>query len=444
MCTPAAVESGCRYPHGHMLQRVIEETILYAKDFLAYEIEDPESRAKYQGYLLGSLSRRARGDALHILLTKLARVSVNDFDADPWVLCVSNGLIDLRTGELIPHRPDALCTKQINLDYDPQATCPQFMEFIHWAMGGGPDATPEEQAHAEMMVDFLQRLFGCCTTGIFEKMIVFFYGKLGNNGKSVLLDTIREALGPYSGQLQIDALIASKSETSNNINADLMQLKGLRMAVSSEPEEDRTMNISRIKYLCGGGKVKARRLRADPVEFQMVCKLLVELNHLLKITNANDPIWNRVHCVPFLAEISEEKIDTGLREKLKTELPGILAWIVQGAAWYACSGIQFPAELNVIKQDYRVAADHFPLFVEDSIQSDAGSNVPVEQLWLTYEKWTQTNAETPLNHHQFKSRLQGQGFQQDRATVGGKQCRVWKGMKLICKAPGTGILARSL
>ena len=59
-------------------------------------------------------------------------------DANPWVLNVDNGTIDLRTGKLQRHRPDDLITKLAPVSYDP-GEVPHVGAFLNRAMGGNTD-----------------------------------------------------------------------------------------------------------------------------------------------------------------------------------------------------------------------------------------------------------------------------------------------------------------
>ena len=82
------------------------------------------------------------------------------------------------------------------------------MAFLYRIMGSHPDASESENANAEQLVSYLQRVFGCAATGKPEKLLFVLYGE-GNNGKTTLLEIIRDALGDkeYAGQVQVDSLM---------------------------------------------------------------------------------------------------------------------------------------------------------------------------------------------------------------------------------------------
>src|SRR5438874_3324301 len=164
------------------IQGLAEETLLHAKA-QACHIVDVDARRQFWKFIDSSCSRRSRENMIHLAETKVEAISINDFDTDPSILCVENGIIDLRNCEIRPHDRTTMCSKMIPIRYDADAECPEFMRFLNQIMGGGKNATVEEQKRAAELISTLQLLFGCAATGVFEKLVVFFYGPGGDNGK---------------------------------------------------------------------------------------------------------------------------------------------------------------------------------------------------------------------------------------------------------------------
>lgn len=206
----------------------------------------------------------------------MQQASASDFDQDPWALNTENGTVDLRTGTLRPHRLKDLLSKMIPLRYDQNAECPQLMAFLYRMMGSHADASEAENARATQMVSYLQKVFGCAATGKPEKLLFVFYGE-GDNGKTTLLELIRDALGDkeYAGQVQVDSLmIRPKEALSNNaVNTDLADLQGCRFVSSSEVEQGQRLSLSRVKYLTGLGQINAAAAREHdhlPADLQSI------------------------------------------------------------------------------------------------------------------------------------------------------------------------------
>ena len=127
-------------------------------------------------------------------------VSPDDLDADPWLLCVANGTVDLRTGELREHRRDDLITKWTPVAYDQRAECPQWAAFLDTIMAG-----------KQPLINFLQRTTGYSLSGSTAERALFFLHGVGANGKSTFLETVKAMLGDYAMRTPTDTLLDRKS-----------------------------------------------------------------------------------------------------------------------------------------------------------------------------------------------------------------------------------------
>ena len=239
-------------------------------------------------------------------------VRLSDFDDDPMLLGVANGVLDLRTGKLLPMSPDVLVSKRCNVAYDPAATCPRFVQFLK-------EVQPEKE-----MADFLLRLMGYCLTGDVSKQVFgFFYGH-GANGKSVFIELMAWLLGDYARKIATDMLMHHQRNPQGP-SPDIVSLKGLRLAFANETEEGRRLAEARVKDLTGGDTLTGRVPygKAD-IAFRPTHKLFVVGNHKPEITDTSLGMWRRVRLIPFDQTIAEAKRDPKLLETLKGEGAGIL------------------------------------------------------------------------------------------------------------------------
>jgi len=323
----------------------------------------------------------------------------------------------------------------IPFDFDPKAACPLFLRFIYRIMGDHPDATKEEGDRAGRLVEYLQRLFGCAATGKAEKLLVVFYGESGNNGKTTLLSTISKALGgkEYSTQLNIESLMVDPrgGGTNNAVNSDLSDLQGKRFVFSSEVERGQRLALSRVKYLTGLTSIRARRMRENWIEFPQTWKIFLDCNDRPVISSPTDPVWNRVKCIPFTIEIGAEEMDTDLGVKLEAELPGILAWIVQGARDYIIErGLSAaPLEVEASTAEYKESSDRLKEFIEDRCYLNPNAWVSSEQLNISYADWCSKNGERfPLDAKGFVQQLKLKRLVPKSKEINKKTTRGWSGL----------------
>jgi len=238
----------------------------------------------------------ARGiEAMH----KLARsepgipISPDVLDTDPWLLNCQNGTLDLRTGELRPHRREDYLTKLCPVVFDPKADCPQWLDFLREIMAG------DDELHR-----FLRRAVGMSLTGVVRDHALLVCFGTGANGKSTFLGAIQELMGiDYAIKAPPDLLLVKKLEGHPTERADLA---GKRFVACIEAGEGRRLAESLVKELTGGDPVRARRMREDFWQFDPTHKVWLAANHKPVIRGTDRGIWRRIKLIPFAARFEDE------------------------------------------------------------------------------------------------------------------------------------------
>ena len=203
-----------------------------------------------------------------------------DFDTQAWLLCVKNGTLDLKTGQLRPHRREDMLTKMAPIAFDPDAKCPNFERFMLSVTGGDAD-----------LALYLQKYIGYSLSGSTEDQSWMLLYGTGSNGKSTLLDVLRLLLGEYACTVPSATLLAKKTDGANN---DIAMLRGMRMVNAAESEAGRYLAEGLIKQLTGGDQISARFLHKEFFAFVPECKIFFATNHrpnikMAKIQGKNQP-----------------------------------------------------------------------------------------------------------------------------------------------------------
>jgi putative DNA primase/helicase len=134
---------------------------------------------------------------------------------------------------------------------DRRAKCPLFKKFLRRITGDDADFRA-----------FIQKAVGYSLTGITTEQVLFFvYGKSGNNGKSTLVNLIRDMLGDYGLHTPTETLLVKQYD--NAIPADLARLDGARMVTAIEANFNRHLDEARIKSMTGGEPITARFMRQN-------------------------------------------------------------------------------------------------------------------------------------------------------------------------------------
>jgi putative DNA primase/helicase len=356
-------------------------------------------------------------------------VLADQLDRDPYLLNCLNGTLNLRSGLRRKHRREDLITKLVHFDFDPQTKCPLFLEFLYRIMGASSDASLAELERASRLVSYLQKCFGYSLTGdVSEKVLFILFGS-GNNGKTTLLEAIRFVIAEYSTQVLIDSLMRYHSRESNASLADLADLRGARLATTSEAEEGQRLAVGKLKYLSQGmGKIKTCRKYENPMEFTATHKLFLDANHKPVIQGAEKAVWNRLKPIPFTVTIPDDEIDKGMLEKLKGEAPGILAWQVEGCQRWKSEGLGDPPEVAEASAAWRAESDRFPAFLEEKCVLSKTEWVRIRELWSAYLSWCAENHERGIPRTSFDERLESLGCKKGIRFNG--TVRAWIGIQL--------------
>lgn len=302
------------------------------------------------------------------------------WDANPWLLGVPNGVVNLKTGELRDGQPSDLITLHAGVAYEPDADCPRWLQFL--------DEVFEDPA----IIEFVQRFCGYCLTGrTSEQILVMCYGK-GRNGKGRLLTALRGVLGEYSAVLPFSSLIQSRKghEASN----DLAAIQGKRLVTASEVNEGARLNEARIKALTGEDPITARFLYAEFGTFDPMAKYILAVNSKPVVRDDSDGFWRRVRLIPFEKQFKGEDCDPDLDAKLELEWPGILAWTVQGCLdWQHGGRLPEPAAIMEATHEYELDSDPLEDFLNVECEDRSGTSPVTETgnaMFTAYVGWCET------------------------------------------------------
>jgi len=341
----------------------------------------------------------------------LQRSDAEKLDGNPYLLAVQNGTIDLRTGELLPHRRDDLITRIAPIEYDSDSKCPKWTAFLDRVFSGNQE-----------LIGFIQRVVGYALTGDISEQCAFFLVGAGCNGKSVFSDIVMSLLGDdLAAETPADSIMLRKNDTG--IPNDIARLAGLRLVAVNETEDMGRLAEARMKGLTGGDKVAARFLHREYFEFRPKFKIFLRSNHRPVITGTDYGIWRRIRLIPFDVQIPQEEQDKHLVEKLKAELPGILRWAVEGAvAWHTAKDLQAPAVVIRECEEYRLSQDVLAGFLSEQcyIQKSApwAVKTPAKKLYQAYLDWCESAKETPKNQTRFGEAMTERGFRKSRDRNG--------------------------
>jgi len=281
-----------------------------------------------------------------------------------------------------------------------------------WTSAPGSFFPTAEPTLNEALRKFVQRSLGYSLTGsVQEQILLFLYGT-GANGKTTLMNVVLGLTGDYGKQAAPDLLVA-KGTTHPTELADLF---GARFVASTEVEDGRKLAENLTKQLTGGDRIKARYMRQDFWEFAPSQKIWLSANHKPEVRGTDYAIWRRIKLIPFGVTIRKEDQDSRLPEKLKEEMPGILAWAVRGCLEWQAEGLGEPKEVTQATESYKAEQDVLAAFIEECCVVEAGAWVKFKDLYAVYQAWGTESGEPTETKRKFGNRLTERGFVKDNGT----------------------------
>jgi putative DNA primase/helicase len=327
----------------------------------------------------------------------------SDFDSDPWLLNVLNGTIDLRTGELRPHRQEDFISKLIHYEYDPEAHS-EFWEKTLFEVFEGREET----------VNYVQRAVGYSLTGDTSEECFFLLYGTGRNGKGTFIETLQALLKEYRETAQFETFLARRS--SGNATPELAQLAGSRVVVASESADGRAFATAQLKNLTGGDEVKARFLYANPFTYKPQFKIWLVTNDKPKAPSDDYAFWERCKVVPFKHTFERGERDNTLKPRLKDDLQGVLSWCVAGCKAWRAEGLGTCPDVEEGTHEYQEENDQLAQWIAACCVTGDGKVATTTDLLSDYANWAEQNGIPKfevLNPTAFGRALTKRGYERD-------------------------------
>lgn len=358
-------------------------------------------------------------------LLKDQYVPVELFDAKPYLLNCRNGVVDLRTGEITPHKAEHLITQYIDYDYKPDAPQGAWLAYLATIIG---------DYHDPAVADYIKMLSGYSVTGeTRDQIMIYLLGEKGRNGKGTFVDIIQTLLGDYATGSDFTTLTRKRDQGDQGF--DIAKLRGARWVITSESDKEARLNEAKVKEITGQDTITASHKGKDPFSFKPTFKVWALSNHPPKGDTTDDSFWDRVKIVNFPHSFLGRE-DTGLRDRLteREVLEGVLAWLVEGAImWYGLNNkrIRTPEQLVAQTAATRDQQDSVRTWIkEDCVIGDSVGFTPTSALYQSYKAWCDSELrDDAINIIAFSKRLTKAHYPTQKRRVGGAESRGFAGIR---------------
>jgi len=363
---------------------------------------DPIKKIKDRIKKLNALGRRKRVLELSAAGENSLGITGDEWDTKPWTIACKNGILYLKRKEVNFHEGNPY-------DYI-KTPVPTKWEGINAKAPVWKKALKEIFQNDKKLICHVQRMFGYALSGSCQHHVFNILNGVGRNGKSTIVETISHVLGELATPIPVETLLSQANTSSGGApRADIMKLRSRRIAWASESDRNRQLNAAQIKLFTGGDKITARSpFSKEMVAFSPTHTIFMITNNMPHLDINDYALWQRIHVIPFQVsfvetpvEEFEKKADHKLKEKLKKEAPGILAWLVRGCLSAQKRGLKKPPAVTKAISEYRHKEDTLGVFIAECCKKSSGKRVKASKLFDAYNDWCKNTERIPLSQTKF-------------------------------------------
>lgn len=315
-----------------------------------------------------------------------------------------NGLFNVETHKLEPHKRDIFMTSQLPFSYDEDADCPMFRKFLDESFidnEGNPDF--------DLRMLFTEAM-GYSLTANTDFRVSFWLVGASGTGKSVVINVIQELAGNSHVNIDLDEL--------NSNTYQLADIAGKRIVTFTEPKTNAVLADNHYKRLVSQDKIMARQIFGKPFRFTPICKVWGAMNDLPRIIDRSDAIFNRVIILPMSYVVPEEKKDIRLIEKLREELAGIFNMALIGLKRIKhAKSFTRSKQSEQAREEYKSENDTEKAFVEDWCKTGNELKIQAQQLYKAYSSWCRQNGAMAKSSTKVARDWQRLGFRKEKYGV---------------------------
>jgi putative DNA primase/helicase len=318
--------------------------------------DDIEYSEKLYNWAVGLNNHPSIVNTLSVIKAR-CNVDISDFDANDYLYNVSNGTVDLRTGELREHDHKDKITILCDVEYKPGATYERWDSFLIESCG-----RPE-------YVDYLQKELGYALTGLNDEELFFLLYGGPQTGKSTFYEPIMDVIGEYGRYMAFNTL-KSNDKDGGGPREDLLRLLKCRVVLCSEVNKETKFDTALLKKIASGEPIVARGIHSrDSVQYTPRYKIIIGTNYAPIVPFDDSGSYRRIRVNPWLNRVDDDRIDKTLKRVFKTNKGArerILSWVIEGAVRYFKEGLEdIPREIERASSEYKRENNPLFLFIED-------------------------------------------------------------------------------
>jgi len=340
------------------------------------------------------------------------------------LVSMKNGLFQMDQSILFPHNLGFFTYNSLPFEYDPSATCPNWLKFLD-------DVWPDDQESK----DLLQEYFGYILSGDTKQQK--FLNIIGprRSGKGTINKVLTELLG------QDNVISPQMGELCDTFGLQPWLGKQLASFTDARVTPQNSAGVvSQLLRIVGADTVTVNRKNKESWSGYLPTRIITYSNEMLHLAENSNALVGRM-LVLNMTHSFYGKEDVNLADKLIAELPGIFNWAIQGHTnRKARTGERFIQPKSSVETLEEMAKLSNPLesFIEDVIEFDSEYSVDKDDLFMCYKHWAIKKNIHPGTDMSFKRRFQAttqdKGVTSYRKREYNETTHLFLGVKLKKKA----------
>jgi P4 family phage/plasmid primase-like protien len=339
-----------------------------------------------------------RADQKNNIMTELAEVFLlnknkkRDFtkklDSNNYIIGFDNGVYDLKKFEFREGKPDDYITLSTGYDYQENHT-EKYKDLLNFL----EDIQPNKEER-----DYMLTYLSIGLVGNLLELFTILTGS-GRNGKSKLIELLKETMGDYFGSVQ-SQLFTRPRPDANSPDPGLLSLLKKRIVMASEPEKNNKLNSGFIKFITGRDSTTLRNCHSnDMVDFTAKFITLLICNDIPECDDMDNAFTKRLRCINFPTEFVNEptkdyqkKINVNINQNFDCWKLDFILLLIDYYKKYSKTH-ELKTTDNILKwtNQYKENTDMYLLFLNENTEEKEGENIHCVTLYGEFKVWFLNN-----------------------------------------------------
>ncbi|QKY78646.1 DNA primase/helicase [Streptomyces phage Dryad] len=230
-------------------------------------------------------------------------------------VAMRNGIFDIEAREMRDHTPRYFNTWSLPFDYDPDAKCPQWLEFLADVFEGDPES-----------IRTLRQFLGMFISGRTDLEKILALIGPSRSGKGTIADMIEALMGPSSVEAFTLKHLAGEFGLQNLVGKSVMIAADSRAALKAE---DQQAAIERLLSLSANDKLVINRKNQRPLSMRLGVRPVIMSNELPSFMDSSNAINQRMVMLKMRKSYVGRE-DITLKKRVLSEVQGVFNWALGG------------------------------------------------------------------------------------------------------------------